>query len=50
MDKRIAKVFWSKNDITKITLPVSCIRNVELTKEIREIDIEYNQEKKFIIN
>lgn len=52
MDKRVAKVLWSKSgaksDITRITLPVSWIRDMGLTKEIREMDIEYDQEKKII--
>ncbi|WP_300389198.1 hypothetical protein [Fusobacterium sp.] len=52
MDKRIAKVLWSKggtrSDTTRITLPVSWIRDMGLTKEIREMDIEYDQEKKII--
>ena len=52
MDKRVAKVLWSKggnkSDNTRITLPVSWIRDMGLTKEIREMDIEYDQEKKII--
>lgn len=52
MDKRVAKVLWSKggtkSDTTRITLPVSWIRDMGLTKEIREMDIEYDQEKKII--
>ena len=52
MDKRVATVLWSKGGTksvtTRITLPVTWIRDMGLTKEIREMDIEYDQEKKII--
>lgn len=53
MDERKAKVLWGKSgsgsDVTRVTIPVSWIRDMGLTKEEREFEISYDKDKKIII-
>ncbi len=52
-DVRVGKVLWSKSgrgsDTTRLTLPVSWIREMGLTKEIREMELAYDTESKTIL-
>lgn len=47
-DMRTAKILWSKDghgsDISRITLPVSWVRKMQLTKEDREVQLIFDEE------
>lgn len=53
MDKRMAKTLWVKSgagsDTVRLTIPVSWIRDMGLSKEERVVEIEYDKENKKII-
>lgn len=48
MEKRAAKILWSKSgkgsDTTRVTLPVSWVRQMGLSYEERELDISFDEE------
>lgn len=48
-EKRTAKVLWSKSgrgsDTTRLTLPIKWIREMGLTRDIRVLDLIYDNEK-----
>ncbi|MGL5592878.1 MAG: AbrB/MazE/SpoVT family DNA-binding domain-containing protein [Cetobacterium sp.] len=52
MEKREAKVLWSKSgkgsDTTRVTLPVSWIRQMGLTYDERELDICFDEKTETI--
>ncbi|MGL5149398.1 MAG: AbrB/MazE/SpoVT family DNA-binding domain-containing protein [Cetobacterium sp.] len=52
MEKREAKVLWSKSgkgsDTTRITLPVTWIRQMGLTYDERELDIYFDEKARTI--
>ena len=49
-DIRTAKILWSKSgkgsDTSRITLPVSWVRKMQLTKEDREVQLIFDEEAK----
>ena len=48
MEKRNAKVLWSKSgkgsDTTRLTIPVSWVRKMELSREERIIEMTFDEE------
>lgn len=48
MEKRTAKILWSKSgkgsDTTRVTLPVSWVRQMGLTYNERELGISFDEE------
>ena len=52
MNKRKARTIWNKggsgSDTIKLTLPTSWIRDMEITKDQREVEIEYDETTKTI--
>lgn len=53
MEKRTAKILWSKSgkgsDTTRVTLPVSWVRQMGLSYEERELDISFDEKTGIII-
>ena len=53
MDKRILKISFGKtgtgNVNTKLSVPKKILEDMQVTQEEREVEIEYNKEKKEII-
>ena len=53
MDKRILKISFGKtgtgNVNTKLSVPKKILEDMEVTQEEREVELEYNKEKKEII-
>ena len=53
MDKRILKISFGKtgtgNVNTKLSVPKKILENMQVTQEEREVELEYNTEKKEII-
>ena len=47
MEKRTAKILWSKSgkgsDTTRVTLPVSWVRQMGLSYKERELDISFDE-------
>lgn len=52
MEKREAKILWSKSgrgsDTTRITLPVSWIRKMGITTDLREVELFFDEDTKKI--
>ena len=53
MDKRILKISFGKtgtgNVNTKLSVPKKILEDMKVTQEEREVELEYNQDKKEII-
>lgn len=53
MDKRILKISFGKtgtgNVNTKLSVPKKILEDMHVTQEEREVELEYNQDKKEII-
>ena len=53
MDKRILKISFGKmgtgNVNTKLSVPKKILEDMQVTQEEREVELEYNKEKKEII-
>ena len=53
MDKRILKISFVKtgtgNVNTKLSVPKKILEDMQVTQEEREVELEYNKEKKEII-
>nr|DAT17957.1 MAG TPA: Toxin SymE, type I toxin-antitoxin system [Caudoviricetes sp.] len=53
MDKRILKISFGKtgtgNVNTKLSVPKKILEDMQVTQEEREVELEYNQDKKEII-
>ena len=53
MDKRILKISFAKtgtgNVNTKLSVPKKILEDMQVTQEEREVELEYNKEKKEII-
>lgn len=50
MEKREAKILWFKSgkgsDTTRITLPVSWIRKMSITTDLREVELFFDEDTK----
>lgn len=53
MEKREAKILWSKSgkgsDTTRVTLPVSWIRKMGITTDLREVELFFDEDTKKIL-